>query len=101
MTITMMMIMTMMMIFTSSFSELKIESLPGVVHIGVLNMIMATLVMMIRMRMMMTMTMMMMTMISTSSFSELKIKSLPGVVHIRVSEGDVVHGVVANRTNHL
>ena len=49
--------------------------------------------------MMMIMTMMMM--IFTSSFSELEIESLPRVVHIGVSEGDVVHGVVANRTNHL
>ena len=40
-------------------------------------------------------------MISTSSFSELEIEAFPGVVHVRVAECDVVHGVVADRTNHL
>ena len=45
--------------------------------------------------------MMNMVMTFTSSFSELEIEAFPGVVHIRVSECDVVHCVVADRTNHL
>ena len=68
------------------------------VRIGVYNMMMAMIMMMIRM--MMT-NMMNMVMISTSSFSELQIEAFPGVVHVRVAECDVVHGVVADRTNHL
>ena len=69
------------------------------VRIGVYNMMTAMIMMMIR-KMLMT-KMMNMVMISTSSFSELEIEAFPGVVHVRVAECDVVHGVVADRTNHL